>query len=81
MDEGGSHIILRAEWVAGADSCLGAAVLKREQQVGSLCGYMQTGCDTQARQRLLLGEALLYLSQHGHLARCPVDAADAFGCK
>jgi hypothetical protein len=71
------HIILRGEWVRGAQGNLRAARLERAHQIGSLGGYMETRRDTDAAQRLLLLKSLADEAQHRHLVLCPFDAQGA----
>jgi len=77
VDEGGGHVVLGAQRVAGAQDDVGAARLERAHEVGRLGRDVQAGADAHAFERLLDGEALADGLEHGHVHVGPLDAQDA----
>ena len=71
------HVVLRRQRVGRGQHHVGAAGLQHAHQVGRLARDVQTGRDAHAGQRPLLGEALLELIQHRHLACGPLHAEPA----
>ena len=78
-DEGGGHVILGAQGVAGGEHDVGAAGLQRVHQVGRLRRDVQAGADADAGEGALLGEALANAAEHGHFLLGPLNAQAAAG--
>ena len=73
--EVGGDIVLRREWVRGAERHVGATGLERNGEVRGFRRDVQTGGDTLSLERTLLGEPRLDLTQHRHGALRPLRAA------
>ena len=74
--QGGGHIVLGAERIAGAEGHLGPAGLQYPHQVGRFRGDVQAAPDAQARQWTFIGKARHQLPHHRHFRIGPFDAPD-----
>ena len=72
-DQGGGHIVLGAEGVAGAEGQVGAAVPEGDGQVGGFGGYMEAGGQAQPLQGLFPGKAFPDNPQNAHFPLSPLD--------
>ena len=75
LHQAGGDFVLSGERVGRAEDDLGAAIAKRDGEIGRFAGDVKASGDAHAFERLLLDETLADQLENGHLLIGPFDLA------